>query len=406
MAKPHGNRVKLLIGTRKGAFNLTSDPVRSTWNLEGPLYLGHIIHHYMCDPRDANSQIMAMKAGHLGPTVFFSKDKGATWKEASKPPQFPKAQDTAGGNPDPEKDLSEMTEAEKGETNGGNDKKDASAVDICFWLTPGHESQPGVWYAGTAPPGMFITKDGGDTWAPVEGFNKYCQENPGLHGETATPGGQLTHSILIDPRNPQHMYVSISVGGTFESLDAGASWTPINRGIQADFLPDPETPYGHDPHFVVMHPANPDRLYQQNHCGIYRIDRPSITWSRIGDNMPKEAGDIGFPIVVHPHDVDRAWVFPMDGTEVWPRTSPGGKPAVYETKDGGSSWHRHDKGLPQEHGYFTVKRQAMCADAMLPLGLYFGTTCGEVYGSLDEGASYSCLVRHLPEIFSITATLE
>jgi hypothetical protein len=121
--------------------------------------------------------------------------------------------------------------------------------------------------------------------------------------------------------------------------------------------------------------------------------------------MPKEIGDIGFPIVVHPHDTERAWVFPMDGTDVWPRTSVGGRPAVYETRDGGESWHRHDLGLPTEHGYFTVKRQAMCADAQLPLGLYFGTTGGEIWGSLDEGASYSCIVRHLPEIYSITATL-
>jgi hypothetical protein len=410
MAKPQGNRVKLLIGTRKGAFTLTSDPVRSTWNLEGPLYLGHIIYHYMVDPRDANSQVMAMKAGHLGPTVFFSKDAGKTWKEASKPPQFPKAPEKGDGTPDPEKSLAEMAEARKGDQTGkyggANGAKDGSAVDIVFWLSPGHESQAGVWYAGTAPPGMFITKDGGDTWAPVEGFNTYCQANDGLNGEGATPGGQLTHSILIDPRDAKHMYVSISVGGTFESTDAGASWTPMNKGVHADFLPDPEVPYGHDPHFVVMHPKNPDRLYQQNHCGIYRIDRPDVKWVRVGDNMPKEAGDIGFPIVVHPHDVDRAWVFPMDGTEVWPRTSPGGRPAVYETRDGGSSWHRHDRGLPEEHGYFTVKRQAMTNDAMLPLGLYFGTTCGEVYGSIDEGASYNCLVRHLPEIYSITATLD
>lgn len=410
MAKPQGKRVKLLIGTRKGAFSLISDPVRGTWNLEGPTYLGHIVHHYMCDPRDAKSHIMAMKAGHLGPTVFYSKDGGETWNESSKPPQFPKKADAESGTPDPEKNLSELTGSGNGGQDegdkGGAEKKDAAAVDVVFWLTPGHESQPGVWYAGTAPPGMFITKDGGDTWAPVEGFNKYTQETDGLHGEGATPGGQLTHSILIDPRDANHMYVSISVGGTFESTDAGKTWKPLNKGVQADWIPDPETEHGHDPHFVVMHPQNPDRLYQQNHCGIYRIDRPSNQWTRIGDNMPKEIGDIGFPIVTHPHDANRAWVFPMDGTDVWPRTSPGGRPAVYETKDGGESWHRHDLGLPHEHGYFTVKRQAMTHDAMVPLGLYFGTTGGEVWGSLDEGASYSCIVRHLPEIYSITATLD
>ncbi len=408
MAKPQGNRVQLLIGTRKGAFTLTSDPVRSTWHLDGPIYLGHIVHHFMVDPRDANSQIMAMKAGHLGPTVFFSRDGGKTWKESSKPPQFPRAIEAGveSGNPDPEKNLADMEAdkgAETGKSGSENDKK--NAVEVVFWLTPGHESQPGVWYAGSAPPGMFITTDGGDTWTPVAGFNNYCLQSEGLHGESATPGGQLTHSILIDPRDPKHIYVSISVGGTFESLDAGETWKPLNKGVQADWIPDPAVEYGHDPHFVVMHPKNPDRLYQQNHCGIYRMDRADGKWIRIGDNMPKEIGDIGFPIVIHPHDTERAWVFPMDGTDVWPRTSVGGRPAVYETKDGGNSWHRHDLGLPPEHGYFTVKRQAMCADSQLPIGIYFGTTGGEIWGSLDEGASYSCIVRHLPEIYSITATL-
>lgn len=413
MAKPHGNKVQLLIGTRKGAFTLTSDPVRSTWHLEGPLYLGHIVHHYMVDPRDASWQIMAMKAGHLGPTVFYSKDGGKTWKESSKPPQFPKtagrvdADVSEGGKPDPGKSIAEM-DADKGADSGAEGPgagKKKGAVDVVFWLTPGHETQPGVWYAGTAPPGMFVTTDGGDTWAPVDGFNNYCKATKGLDGEFETPGGQLTHSILIDPRDAKHMYVSISVGGTFESLDGGVTWKPLNKGIEADFLPDPDVEYGHDPHFVVMHPANPDRLYQQNHCGIYRMERAEAKWIRIGNNMPKDIGDIGFPIVVHPHDADRAWVFPMDGTSVWPRTSVGGRPAVYETKDAGESWHRHDLGLPPEHGYFTVKRQAMCADAQLPMGLYFGTTGGEIWGSLDEGASYSCIVRHLPEIYSITATL-
>ena len=180
-----------------------------------------------------------------------------------------------------------------------------------------------------------------------------------------TPDGAKLHSILVDPRDAKHLYLSLSGGGTFESSDGGESWAPLNKGVAMDFAPPGDYEYGHDPHCVVYHPADPDRLYQQNHCGIYRIHRPETTWTRIGDNMPKEVGDIGFPIVVHPREVDTAWVWPMDGTDVWPRTSPGGKPAAYRTQDGGESWERQDQGLP-ERGWFSVKRQCMTNDASDP----------------------------------------
>jgi photosystem II stability/assembly factor-like uncharacterized protein len=152
---------------------------------------------------------------------------------------------------------------------------------------------------------------------------------------------------------------------------------------------------------VVLHPLAPDRLYQQNHCGIYRLDRPGQTWERIGNNMPKETGDIGFPIVVHPRDPDTAWVFPMDGTEVWPRTSPGGRPAVFRTRDGGRTWKRQDKGLPPEQAWYTVKRQAFAADEFDPVGLYFGTTSGELWMSPDEGKSWQPLAAYLPHIYAV-----
>ena len=148
-------------------------------------------------------------------------------------------------------------------------------------------------------------------------------------------------------------------------------------------------------------PGNPDRLYQQNHCGIYRLDRPGTRWERIGRRMPAEVGDIGFPLVVHPRDDRTAWVFPMDGSDVWPRTSPGGRPAVYATRDGGASWQRHDTGLPPGAAWWTVKRQAMAADREASVGLYFGTTSGELWLSRDEGRQWECLVRHLPEIYAV-----
>jgi hypothetical protein len=276
-----------------------------------------------------------------------------------------------------------------------------------FWLTPGHASEPNVWYAGTSPKGLFRSEDGGVSWAPVSGFNDHPEQHRWVGSDKdETPDGGKLHSIIVDPRDASHLYLSMSGGGTFESTDRGASWAPLNLGIDMDFAPPKtdgtEYEFGHDPHCVVQHPQNPDRLWMQNHCGIYKIDRPSNRWARVGRNMPKEIGDIGFPVVTHPREPDTAWVFPMDGTGDWPRTSPGGKPAVFMTRDGGESWKRQDGGFPTEQAWWTVKRQAMCNDNGTPVGLYFGTTQGEIWASDDEGASFHLLFRNLPHIFSVT----
>jgi len=366
-------KISLLIGTRKGAFILSSDEGRKEWKLSEPIFLGHIVYHLVSDPRNRKHLVMAAKTGHLGPTVYYSHDYGKTFVESSSPPKFASADN---------------------EENG-------KAVENVFWVSVGHESEPGVWYAGTSPPGLFRSENNGGTWAPVTGFNDHPKYSEWM-GQGATPGGQMVHSVNVNPNNKNHMYVGVSVGGVFETVDQGKKWAPLNKGIAADFIPDPNVEYGHDPHCVVVHPAKPERLYQQNHCGIYRLDRPDSTWIRIGDNMPREIGDIGFPIVVHPSNPDMAWVFPMDGTTVWPRTSPDGKPCVYLTKDAGASWIRQDKGLPSSKAYFTVKRQAMVNDFAKPLGLYFGTSQGEVWASDDEGASWKCLVSYLPEIYSLS----
>ena len=367
----HLDAPRLLVGTRKGAWTLAADSWRSSWTMEGPTFLGHVIQHFVVDPRDGATMLMAAKTGHLGPTVFRSADMGATWTESSRPPAF-----------------------RTGDEHG-------RAVRTVFWLAPGHVEQPGVWYAGGSPQGLFRTDDGGETWATVDGWNDHPQwgawaEWPDIEG---TPDGSVLHSIIVDPRDARHMYIGLSGGGVFESVDGGADWTPLNAGCATDFLPE-EALTGHDPHCVRMHPAMPDRLYQQNHCGIYRIDRPATRWQRIGDNMPRDVGDIGFPVELHPRDPDTAWVFPMDGTDVWPRTSPDGRPAVYVTRDGGDSWDRLDHGLP-ERGWFTVKRQAMCVDSQDPVGVYFGTTSGEIWGSSDEGRHWNCIAAHLPEIYSL-----
>jgi hypothetical protein len=175
----------------------------------------------------------------------------------------------------------------------------------------------------------------------------------------------------------------------------------MNNGSSADFLPDKLPEYGQDPHCVVLSPANPDRIYQQNHCGVYRLDRPGTKWERIGRNLPPEVGDIGFPVVAHPRRQDTLWVFPMDGTDVWPRTSPGGKPGVFCSRDGGATWTRQARGFPQSNGWFTVFRQAMKADSQDPAGLYLGTTAGEIWASRDEGAGWAQIAGHLPRILAV-----
>ncbi len=365
-----GNPV-LLVGTRKGVFTLTADDARARWTRAGPMFLGHIAQHVVLDPRDRRRMVLAARTGHLGPTVFWSDDLGGTWTEATRPPAF-----------------------RTGDPLG-------RSLDSVFWLTPGHADEPGVWYAGGSPQGLFRSDDGGATWDPVDGWNDHPMWETWCEWpEQNTPDGSMLHSVIVDPRDPSHLYLGLSSGGVFASTDGGTEWQTLNRDCEAVFLPEPDADYGHDPHCVRLHPLRPDRLYQQNHCGIYRMDRPDDRWIRIGENMPAEVGDIGFPIELHPRDPDTAWVFPMDGTDVWPRTSPDGRPAVFATRDAGATWTRHDHGLP-DPAWFTVKRQAMAVDDGDPVGLYFGTTSGELWASADEGASWDCIAAHLPEIYSV-----
>ncbi len=366
-------QVTLLVGTRKGAFILTSDAKRKTWAVNGPHFLGHIVNHLMLDPRDGKTLVCAARAGHLGPTVFRSTNNGKTWKEASKPPAFRKSDDP-----------------------------NAESVSHVFWLTPGHASEPGVWYAGTSPTGLFVSKDGGDTWTGIDGFNEHKDRRKWIgEGPDAPPDGRTLHSINIDPHDAKHIYIGLSAGGVFESHDGGNTWTTLNKGCDAVFLPEPDADYGHDPHCLRVHPLHPERVVQQNHCGIYVLDYAAKKWDRIGKKMPKRVGDIGFPLVLHPHNPDAFWVFPMDGSDVWPRTALAGKPAVYGTVNAGKTFTRMDRGMPAEQAWWTVKRQAMCADAMPSVGVYFGTTSGEVWASSNEGQKWQCIVRHLPHIYSV-----
>jgi hypothetical protein len=373
--RPAG-RVLLMIGSRKGAWLYHSDAARKSWRVDGPHFLGHIVNHLALDPRDGRTLLAAAKTGHLGPTVFRSTDLGRTWKEARRPPAFAKAARGKAGR----------------------------AVDHTFWLTPGHAAESGVWYAGTSPQGLFRSEDGGVTWEPFSSINDDPQYRTWMGSvQDGTPDGPKLHSIIVDPRDAGHLYFAMSSGGVHESFDGGRNWTPMLKGLEVVEGLDRGNATFHDPHCIRVCPSNPDRLYQQNHCGIYRLDRPSDEWVRIGKTMPKRTGDVGFPMVVHPRDADTAWVFPMDGTSVWPRTSPQGRPAIYATRNAGKTWQRLSAGLPEEQAWWTVKRQAMTADASDPVGLYFGTTSGELWMSRNEGSQWACIARHLPEIYAVEA---
>ena len=375
-------RLAILVATRKGAWIFLSDAKRKTWTADGPHFLGHTISHVQLDPRDGRTLLAAAKTGHLGPTIFRSTNGGRTWKEAQQPPAF-----AAPSNALP-----------------------ARSVDHTFWLTPGHASETGTWYAGTSPQGLFRSEDGGVTWSPLPSVN----DDPQFRGwmgtvQDGTPDGPKLHSVIVDPRDPAHLYFGMSGGGVHESRDAGRTWATLVQGMEVvDGLTPTDVSF-HDPHCVRLCPSQPDRLYQQNHCGVYLLDRSSAkpggaasdTWQRIGRKLPKRVGDIGFPMVVHPHNADTAWVFPMDGTTVWPRTSPDGRPAAYVTRNAGRTWQRQDVGLPPSQAWWTLKRQAMTVDNQPNPALYLGTTSGELWIGRDEGARWSNIARHLPEIYAV-----
>ena len=382
-SKAPPTRIVILVATRKGAWLFHGDAKRKVWQADGPHFLGHSISHLQLDPRDGRTLLAAAKTGHLGPTVFRSTNLGRSWKEARQPPAFtqPISAQPAGGLP-------------------------GRSVDHTFWLTPGHASERDSWYAGTSPQGLFRSEDGGVSWAPLPAVNDDPQLREWMgSAQDGTPDGPKLHSIIVDPRDPSHLYFAMSGGGVHESRDGGHSWNTLIKGMEVVGGFDASTVTFHDPHCVRLCPSNPDRLYQQNHCGIYRIDRtgdPSgDSWQRIGRKMPKRVGDIGFPVVVHPRDADTAWVFPMDGTTVWPRTSPDGRPAAYVTRNAGRTWQRLDQGLPEGQAWWTLKRQAMTVDAQAVPALYLGTTSGELWIGREEGARWTNIARHLPEIYAV-----
>ena len=372
-------RVLLMVATRKGVWLFHGDAARKTWRADGPHFLGHVISHVVLDPRDGRTLLAAAKTGHLGPTVFRSTDLGRTWKEAAQPPAFAKAAD-----------------GEKGRS-----------VDHTFWLTPAHANEPGVWYAGTSPQGLFRSGDGGVTWAPFSTINDDPTYREWMGTvQDGTPDGPKLHSIIVDPRDPRHLYLGMSGGGVHESLDGGRTWRTLIKGMDVveGFGFDASKPTFHDPHCLRMCPSNPDRIYQQNHCG-HLSARPPIRHlgAHRQDDAEKSRGH-RLPARRAPAR-RRHRLGVSDGRNPGvaahePRRQARGVRARATAARPGSVLMR---ACPAKQAWWTVKRQAMTGDAADPVGLYFGTTSGELWMSRDEGRRWACIARHLPEIYAVEA---
>ena len=306
---------KLLVGTRKGAWILAADSARRRWAIRPPMFLGHIIQH------------LVLRSSRRPDVADGVQDR------APRPDGVPVDRPRA----DVDRRRAGRPTFRPGDAHG-------RSVRSVFWLSPGPTGEPGTWYAGASPQGLFRTDrrrrhlDAGRRLERSSAAGPTWAEWPDVEG---TPDGSMLHSIIVDPRDAAHLYLALSGGGVFESTDGGADWHPLNAGCAADFLPDPDVPTGHDPHCVRLHPLQPDRLYQQNHCGIYRLDRPGrpLGAHRRQHARATSATSASRSSCTHA-DPDTAWVFPMDGTDVWPRTSPDGRPAAYVTRDGGQSWRR------------------------------------------------------------------
>ena len=350
-------RVMVLVGTRKGAFILESDEKRQDWKVKGPYCANWPINHMIGDPE--TGAIYAGGGGPwFGPAVWKTEDFGETWTHSS-----------AG-----------LTAAEG-----------ADPVSAVWSLALAH----GELHTGVEPAALYRSADGGQSFRPVEGLQKHPSRKDWAPGA----GGLILHSLVPHPDDPNQFWVAISAAGVFYTADGGATWEARNKNTRADFMPEDQRypEHGQCVHCLVMAPGRPDRLYQQNHCGMYRCDDGATDWKSIEDGLPTS---FGFPAAVHPRDADTLYLLPLTPPEAG-RHVPDGKAAVWRTRDAGATWEDLRAGLPQENTFFGVLRQAMATDVMEPAGVYFGTSSGALFASADEGDSWTCITRDLPVIHSV-----
>jgi hypothetical protein len=378
------SEVKVFVGTRKGGLIFTSDEARQEWSCSDLHFKAWNVLHMNLDVRD---QRLHVSTTHdvFGPSTHYSDDYGKTWTQAEISPAF-EAPSSAGrplGSPD------EAMEPDKA-------IQEPEKVIKTWNITPGRKSEPGVLYAGIQPAALFRSSDRGQTWE----INESLYHHP--HRETWFPGagGLALHTILPHPTDHQKMWVAISTGGCYFTDDGGVSWNPRNKNVRTDFLPNPFPEYGQCVHKIVAHPSQPERLYQQNHCGVYRSDNGGLDWIDIGES--KLVSRFGFPITVHPHDPDTIYIVPEESDQY--RISVDGKFRVWRSQDCGETWHALDRGLP-DRAYLVVLRGAMATDTYDEVGIYVGTSTGQIFLSRDAGDNWELMADYLPPIYSIETAI-
>jgi hypothetical protein len=378
--------VKVFVGTRKGGLSFSSDEARQQWSCSDLHFKAWNVLHMNLDLRDHRLHV---SAAHdvFGPSTHYSDDFGETWTQAERPPAFDVP--STSGRP-----LGSPVEARKPDEAVQEPEK----VIQTWNITPGRGSEPDVLYAGVQPAALFKSNDRGQTWKINEGLYHHP------HRETWFPGagGLALHTILPHPTNLRRMWVAISTGGCYHTNDGGVTWNPRNKNVRADFLPSYFPEYGQCVHKMALHPSQPERLYQQNHCGVYRSDNGGLEWIDIGEG--KLDSRFGFPLVVHPHDPDTIYIVPEESDQF--RVSVDGKFRVWRSCDKGETWQSLRKGLP-DRAYLVVLRGAMAVDTFEESGIYVGTSTGQVFHSRDAGDHWELLADFLPPIYSIeTAVID
>ncbi len=364
------SRVRVLVGTRKGAFVLTSDGSRKSWKIEGPHFAGWEIYHVKGSPANPERLYASQSSGWFGQVLQRSNDGGKSWEAAGNDFQY------------------------EG-TTGTHTWYDGSPHPWEFkrvWHIEPSLTDPEMIYAGVEDAALFASRDGGSTWA----------EMPSLRTHETAPswapgaGGLCLHTIVIDPTNPARMFIAISAAGVFRSDDAGKSWQPANRGLRSNTMPDQDAEVGHCVHRIAIHPSRPNTLFMQKHWDVMRSDDGAESWREISGNLPT---DFGFVIDVNSNEPDTVYVVPI--TSDSHHFVSEGKLRVYRSKTGGDDWEALTRGLPQKDCYVNVLRDAMTVDQLDPCGVYFGTSGGQVYASADGGDSWNAIVRDLPPVLSV-----
>ncbi len=362
--------VRVLVGTRKGAFILTSDGKRQRWDVSGPHFGGWEIYHVKGSPADPNRLYASQSSGWFGQMMQRSDDGGKTWQPVGNAFAYdgvPGTHQWYDGTPRP-------WEFKR------------------VWHLEPSLSDPDVVYAGVEDAALFRSTDAGATWHELSGLRTHTT------GTSWSPGagGMCLHTILLHPDDPQRIVVAISAAGAFRSDDGGATWRPINRGLVSAQIPDPTAEVGHCVHRIAMHPSRPDVFFMQKHWDVMRSDDAGDSWREVSGNLPT---DFGFPIDVHAHEPETIYVIPIKSDSE--HYVPDGKLRVYRSKSGGEEWEALTAGLPQANCYVNVLRDAMAVDSMEACGVYFGTTGGQVYASADAGDSWTAIVRDLPAVLSV-----